>query len=64
MPFLQIRDCRFPVFQPSEAYRSINAQILQEHSQHDEPLSVAGEDPIHVLDLLGRLVDPLVELLV
>src|SRR5271157_4135495 len=64
LPVLQIGDCSLPVFDLSEADRPVDAEILQKHAQHDESLAVAGEDRIHVLDLLGCLVGPLVELLV
>src|SRR5271157_1329145 len=64
LPILQIGDCSLPVFDLSEADRPVDAEILQKHAQHDEPLLLAGEDPTHVLDLIGRLVGPLVELLV
>ena len=60
---LQIGNCSLPVFQLSEADRPIDAEILQKHAQHDEPLPVAGEDPIHILDLRRGLVDPFVEFL-
>jgi len=39
-------------------------RFSKKHAQHDESLAVAGEDPIHVLDLLGCLIAPLVGLLV
>ena len=62
--FLQIGDCSLPVLKLSEADRPVDAEILQKHAQHVETLSVAGEDPTHVLDLLGCLIAPLVGLLV
>jgi hypothetical protein len=53
---------RPPVVKLSELDRLVDAEILQEHTEHCEPLTLAGEDPIHKLDFLWRFVQPFVEL--
>ena len=60
---LQVGDDGLPVFEPAEPDHLVDPEVLQEHPQDDEPFTFAGEDASNELDLLGSLVDPLVELL-
>src|SRR4029077_9736799 len=61
---LQVSDGRLPVFEPPEADHLADAEVLQEHPQHDEARSLAGKNPVYIFNLLRGLGDPLIELLI
>src|SRR5207245_665545 len=58
-----LRDGCLPIRKFAEAYDLVNAEVFEEHSQHEEPLSLAGEDTAHELDLLGCHIEPPLKLL-
>src|SRR5271157_166874 len=58
LPVLQIGDCSLPVFDLSEADRPVDAEILQKHAQHEEPLFLACEDAARPRSLGWVIVDP------
>src|SRR6266478_14769 len=64
LPLFSVGEGGLPVFEFPELDRFVDAEVFEEHREHGETLAFAREDAADIFDLLRRLFEPPVELVV